>query len=119
MSPNIEIICPKCFEKAAFYAPKSGSYVVRPSVNGKVICGNCGLNKEHIFDSKDYYYSIPIKGRNLYARTFENLKLLETYFKENKRLHDPDLDFPKIFYENRLELVKLIGKRIQEELSIK
>lgn len=94
MKPDIDIICPKCERKAAFYAPSVVLWTrVVPDINGKVICSSCGLNKDYQFDSKDYYYSIPIGSRFLYARTIDKLKDLLTYFKEDKRLKgDPELD---------------------------
>lgn len=116
MTADIEIICPKCGSKAAYYASKSGSYRIVPDSQGKVICSNCGLNKSHRLQSKDYYYAIPVKGRILYARTLEKMKVLKDYFEEDKRLQgDPELDFPKVFYENRLLIVKLIEERIEKE----
>ncbi|BDS10882.1 hypothetical protein [Aureispira anguillae] len=119
MKPDIEIICPSCSSKAAFYAPtvvRRTCYV--PDMKGKVACSFCGCNREHDFTSKDYYYSIPVGRRFLYARTMENLKVLLAYFKENKRRQsDPELDFPKEFYENRLEIVKRIENKIYKELE--
>ena len=111
----IEVKCPKCSKKASYYASQAGSYAFKVASEGKVFCTNCGLNKNHTFSSMDYYYAIPIKGRYLYARTLENLKFLRQYFAENRRTQgDPELDFPKVFYENRQELVRLIDKRLAE-----
>ncbi|MEO1051108.1 MAG: hypothetical protein AAFX87_10790 [Bacteroidota bacterium] len=119
MKPDIEIICPKCSKKAAFYAPGVvRSAMVVPDINGRVVCGFCGFNKAHQFTRKDYYYAIPVGDRFLYARTIENLKILLTYFKEDKRIKgDPELDFPKVFYENRLDIVNRIEKRIDQEVK--
>lgn len=119
MKPDIDIICPKCAKKAAFFAPRIIRFTqVVPDINGKVICSACGLNKNHQFSNKDYYYSIPVWSRFLYARTMDNLKHLLTYFKENKRLNGyPEHDFPKQFYTNRLEIVNQIEKRIKEEIK--
>ena len=118
MKPDIEIICPKCSEKAAFFASKIVRFRVSvPDINGKVICGFCGLNNDHQFSAKDYYYSIPVRNRFLYARTMGDLNELLSFFKEDKRLNgEPELDFPKEFYENRLEIVSLIEKRIRKEM---
>lgn len=104
-------------KKAAFYAPSVVRWTkVVPDTSGKIICGNCGLNKGHQFTSKDYYYSIPTGNRLLYARTMEELKSLLIYFKKNKGLQgDPELDFPKEFYENRLDIINRIEKRIEKE----
>ena len=119
MKPDIEIICPKCSQKAAFFSPSVIKWTrVVPDINGKVICGSCGLNRDHQFTPKDYYYSIAVGKRFLYARTFEKLEDLHIYFKEDKRLNGtPELDFPKIFYENRLEIVNKIEKLINNELK--
>ena len=76
------------------------------------------LNKDYQFESKDYYYSIPIGSRFLYARTIDKLQDLLTYFKEDKRLKgDPELDFSKEFYESRLEIVNQIEKRFGKEIK--
>ncbi|WP_196889876.1 hypothetical protein [Aureivirga sp. CE67] len=119
MKPDIEIICPKCLKKAAFFSASVIRWtMVVPDINGKVICGSCGLNKDHQFTPKDYYYSISVGKRFLYARTFENLKDLYVYFKEDKRLNgDPELDFPKTFYENRMVIVSKIEKLIDNEIK--
>ncbi len=119
MKPDIDIICPKCEKKAAFYSPSVVRWTrVVPDINGKFICSSCGLKKDYQFGSKDYYYSIPIRSRFLYARTIDELQDLLTYFKEDKRLKsDPELDFPKEFYESRLEIVTQIEERFGKEIK--
>jgi hypothetical protein len=116
---DIDIICPKCKCKAAFFADgKVGTYVIRPSLKGRAVCLNCGLDKSIEVTSELYYFQIAIAGRYLYARTLENLEVLKDYFKAGKKLNsDPDLDFPAVFYENRLNLVQQIEKRIEQEKS--
>ncbi len=113
-NPDIEIVCPKCGQKAAFYADEIIlTYKIQIGGKGLAVCNSCGLNKKIDFDPSLYFYKIPIKDRFLYARTLDSLLALRDYFKENKRLiGDPDLDFPKLFYENRLDLVKAIESRI-------
>ncbi|MBX2982052.1 MAG: hypothetical protein KF843_05255 [Flavobacteriales bacterium] len=113
-NPDIDIICPKCRKRAAFYADeKTWTYKIQIGGKGLAICSSCGLNKKIDFDPDLYFYKIPIKDRFLYARTFDDLLRLRNYFAENKRMNgDPELDFPKVFYENRLELVKAIDSRI-------
>jgi len=120
MKPDIEIICPSCSKKAAFYSSNIVQWTkIVPRKNGKIVCSSCGINKKYQFTSKDYYYSVPVKNRFLYARTLENLKTLLAYFKGNQRLKsDPELDFPKEFYENRLDIIKQIEKRIETELKV-
>ena len=117
-NPDIDMICPNCGQKAGFFADgkMEGSYIIKPSKEGKVICKNCGLNKQIIFQKEMYYFQIPIGKRVFYARKIENLKILQTYFGEEGRLHkDPDLDFPAEFYKHRLKLAELIKIRIEEE----
>jgi len=117
MKAKIEIVCPKCTKKAAFYSLTEIRYrQVVPAINGKTVCTSCGYNDNHLFSSTDYYYAIPVNTRFLYARTKEGLLSLLTYFKKNNRLHgDPEMDFPKEFYVNRLTIIKKIEKIIAEE----
>lgn len=118
--PDIEIICPNCNQKAVFFSnEKIGNYVQKPSLQGKVICAGCGLNKSMTINNEMYYFKIPVGNRYLYARTFENLEILKSYFKENKRIQDsPELDFPKEFYKNRLEIIEKIEKKIEQENNL-
>lgn len=118
---DIDIICPKCNKKAAFFAKgQVGSYVVRPSLTGRAICIHCGLDKSIDLNNELYYFKIPVDQRYLYARTLKNLEFLKEYFKEDKRHEgDPELDFPAVFYKNRLQLVALIEKRIEKEKANK
>lgn len=119
MKPDIQVCCPVCKEKAAFYSEKIIRFtLVVPDVNGKVVCGTCGLNRAHKFTPNDYYFAIPVGSRFLYARTMENLQDILSYFKENKKhLEDPELDFPKEFYKNKKRIVELLEKRIEKELE--
>lgn len=119
LNPDIEVICPSCRRKASFFADhQSGLYQIKPSNIGTIQCLKCGFNGKFNCNSKDYYYKIEIGNRYLYARTFENLKILRNYFYENKRrASDPELDFPKLFYKRRLDIIRKIDKKINSELS--
>jgi hypothetical protein len=110
--PDIDIICPSCQKKAAFYGNGTESYntIVRPNREGKAICVHCSYNASIIFTNKDYFYQIPVGNRLLYARTKENLILLRDFFKEKRKFSgDPDMDFPKLFYRNSAEIIRQIN----------
>ncbi|MCE3229434.1 MAG: hypothetical protein K0S32_3985 [Bacteroidetes bacterium] len=106
----IEIICPKCSKKALFQSMLIGSYKLYPDKNGKVSCTNCGFNSTHIFSGKDYFYKIEIDNRILYAQTREKLISLRDYFKNSSQKGNigPDMDFPKVFYTHKGEIIKKI-----------
>lgn len=115
--PDIDIVCPNCKKKASYFADKLvGSYVVKPSNSGKISCLNCGLARDFNFTNKDYFYKIEIGNRYLYARTIEHLKFLKEYFQGNKEKNkEPTLDFPKLFYERKIEIVNKICKIIESQ----
>jgi len=116
---DIEIVCPKCGKKAAFFANSWRSYISRPSHRGKISCIHCCYYQARC-TRKDitYYYAIPIKKRFLFARTLEDLMELKEHFKQDKRNYfEPEFDFPKVFYQHRLVLVARIEKRIAQELN--
>ena len=106
MKADIEIFCPKCKSRADFFSESVVRWTrIVPDIEGKVICTSCGYNKEHHFTPEDYYYSIPVGNRNLYARTMENLKTLLKYFKEDKRLKE--LDFTTVTTDEELRYWKI------------
>jgi hypothetical protein len=117
MEPDIIIVCPKCGRRASFYSPS----VVRqtkvvPSLEGKVACSSCGLNKAHIFSSNDYFFKIEVGDRFLYARTLKKAEALKTYFeKDEQSSGDPELDFPRVFYERKDEIVRKLDQLIKEQ----
>lgn len=83
----------------------------QPYMDGKASCIHCGYNSTFRFTTKDYYYKIPIGDRTLYAKTFENLLFLRDYFKGKRKINDdPDIDFPRLFYKNRMEIIKKIDQ---------
>jgi hypothetical protein len=89
---------------------------VVPSLEGKVVCSSCGLNKAHIFSSNDYFFKIEVGGRFLYARTLNKAKALKTYFEKQVRSSgEPELDFPKVFYERKDELVHKLDQLIKDQ----
>ena len=109
---TIDVICPNCANKALFNSEYEGDYVKSPSKNGKVTCKSCGFNVPFIFSNKYYFYQIPVGNKILYARTLEDLIVLRNYFQKNfinAEARDPELDFPKIFYIRRKEIVKKIN----------
>ena len=117
MEPDIVIACPKCGSKASFYTPS----VVRqtkvvPSLEGKVVCSSCGLNKAHTFSPNDYFFKIEVGGRFLFARTLHKAEALKSYFEKDERsFGDPELDFPKVFYERKDEIVRKLDQLIKDQ----
>ena len=65
-----------------------------------------------------YYFQIPVGNRYLYARNRENLLVLRKYFDENLTTDDPNMDFPREFYINKVALIKSIDKRLKKELKV-
>ena len=119
MTSNIDIKCPKCSNKASFFSDKEikQRFIIR-SCEGKAVCLKCGFNKKHSFSEKDYYYAIPIKDRILYGRNIKNLVELKKHFKENLKIwEDPELDYPKVFYQNKDEIITQIDKILKKENS--
>lgn len=116
--PDIDISCPNCQKKAAFFAKQLISfYPLRLSKKGKVSCFNCGLNRSFNFTSKDYY-QFEIGKRFFYARTKKDLLFLKDYFLENRRMSEgPDHDFSKLFYKHRLEILKKINRIVEPQKS--
>lgn len=113
---QIIIKCPKCSQKALFKSAwKTELYVLRPELKGDVICSSCGYAGSREFSKEDYYYQIPIKNRTLYARTLENLIAIRDFFLENKKKEEPELDFPKEFYECKDEIIKRIDQILKDE----
>jgi|GEM_PF-1722867 len=114
----VDIICPKCAEKARFHSELVGDYKLYPDKNGKVSCTNCGFNSNHAFSNKDYFYKVQVADRTLYAQTLEKLIALRDYFKnyeQDKGHHSPDTDFPKTFYSNKEDIVKKINFILEKE----
>ena len=113
---QIIIKCPKCSQKALFKSSWNNDlYVLHHEVEGKVVCSGCGYTGSKEFSNKDYYYQIPIKNRTLYARTLENLIAIRDFFQDNKKISEPELDFPKVFYECKDEIVKKINHILKDE----
>jgi hypothetical protein len=103
-----------------FHSHYTGTYKLYPAREGKIACTHCGLNGPHVFSSKDYYYQIPVGNRTLYAGSFEYLIFLRNYFKENYRYvsgKEPTLDFPRLFYVRRDEIVKKIDGILKREMG--
>lgn len=115
MATYIDIICPKCAKKALFQSVWVGNYVLFPDRAGRASCLHCGYNKEHIFSNKDYFYQIEVGNRKLYARSIEDLKILQAYFREKKGNTEPSRDFPKLFYLRREEIIAKIDVIIEKE----
>ncbi len=121
-SIDIEIICPRCRKKALFHSNSSGTSKSYPNKNGKVTCTNCGFNGNHTFTKENYFYKFEIKNRFLYAQNLEKLISIRDYFKNhgNIKMHqDPNFDFPKVFYSNKLELIKKINLLLDQESVIR
>ena len=119
---DVDIICPKCSEKARFHSDLVGDYKLYPDKNGKVTCTSCGFNSNHTFSNNDYFYKVQIADRTLYAQTLEKLIALCDYFKnydQNKDHHSPDTDFPKTFYSNKEEIVRKINLILDKEKHTK
>jgi hypothetical protein len=115
---TVDIVCPKCSKKALFHSEYVGTYKLYPKKEGKITCVNCGLNGLHIFSNKDYYYQIPVGNRILYAGTKDYLIFLKNFFREeykHKTGGDSELDFPRIFYLKREEIVKKINSLLEKE----
>ncbi len=106
----VDIKCPRCSKKSRYTSDYTVYSLQRvPKRQGKVSCKYCGFNSLHSLESTDYFYSFSIKDRIFYAWNREHLVNLLNYFEEDKRiLSDPELDFPKIFYQNRLYIIKKI-----------
>lgn len=118
MKVLVDIICPKCSDKARFHVKLVGSFKLYPDVNGKVSCINCGFSGNHIFSNKDYFYQIEIGGRKLFAQNKENLITLRDFFQDGynfKEKGNPEFDFPKDFYLNKEKIVKQIDLLLEEE----
>ncbi|MCU0436759.1 MAG: hypothetical protein MUC49_02525 [Raineya sp.] len=107
---RVDVICPKCSKKAVYYAEWTGSYVQYPKKKGVVKCSYCGLHKKHTFSSQDYFYKISIGTRLLFARNIEKLNCIKTFFEKNLKTEEPDLDFPKEFYQRKDLIIKEIQK---------
>lgn len=109
--------CPKCLSKASYFSGKIERYrKLLPSQDGRVVCLNCGFNKEHHFTSKDYYYAFQVKDRKLYARGLDSLKTILNHFKSDKHYSsDPECDFPKEFYVHKRLIIHKIEKILIEE----
>jgi len=117
---DVEIICPKCAEKAFFHSVPVGSYKLYPDKIGKVTCTHCGFNSNHTFSNKDYFYKVQVGDRTLYAQTLDKLISLRDYFKnhgKNKEHNSPETDFPKIFYTKKEEIVKKINVILAKEIG--
>ena len=115
-TPDIDIICPSCKQKAAFYGNGEEQYngIIRPSREGKASCIHCGYNANFTFTNKDYFYQIPVRDRFLYARTKAHLITLRDYFRDHKKTNDPGRDFPGSFYVNRTAIIGRINNIVNE-----
>ena len=116
MEPDIVIVCPKCASKAAFYSPSIVRHTVLvPSLAGTVVCPSCGFNKAHTFSSSDYFHKIEVGDRFLFARTLSTANALKDHFEnDSRRSTDPELDFPKVFYERKDEIVRKLDQLIKD-----
>ena len=64
MKSDIDIVCPNCQQKAAYFADiKTHNYLLKVGSKGKMSCLNCGLNGKLDFKPEHYFYKIPIKER--------------------------------------------------------
>jgi len=117
---STDIICPECNSKAEFLSDEEVviNCKYRPSKEGKIICSKCGLIKNSVLNLEMYYFQIPVGNRYLYARNRENLIALRKYFDENLKIDDPNMDFPREFYINKVALIKSIDKRLKKELKV-
>jgi hypothetical protein len=113
----VDIICPKCKEKAIFHSTYVGTYKMYPDKDGKVSCTHCGFNSSYHLTNKDYFYQIPIGKRILYAMNKEKLISLKIYFENNCKMNEPDLDFPKEFYLRKNEIIQKINLIIQNTID--
>ncbi|KOY86542.1 hypothetical protein AD998_10650 [bacterium 336/3] len=109
---HIDVICPKCSKKAAYYAERAGTYIQYPKKEGIIKCSYCGLNKNHVFSNKDYFYKINIGKRFLFARNMRGLNNIKFFFENNLKFTDPDDDFPKEFYKKKKFIINEIQKII-------
>lgn len=120
MKVTVDIICPKCSNKAQFHSDLVGRHKLHPDVNGKVICINCGFSGSHVFSNKDYFYQIEIGGRKLFAQNKENLITVRDFFQDGfncKEKGNPELDFPKEFYLNKEKIVKQIDLLLERKID--
>lgn len=114
---KVDVVCPECGRKACFKSSWNSGYIRRPQNEGVLTCIHCGLVKSYKLDNLKYYYAIEVGGRHLVGRTKDDFITLYNYFRENKRWEeDPDLDFPKVFYINRKELIKKARKLLDQEV---
>lgn len=113
---STDIICPECGSKAEFLSNEEVVIftIWRPSKEGKIICSKCGLIKNGVLDKDMYYFQIPVGNRYLYARNLDNLIALRNYFDGNLKTNDPNMDFPREFYTNKVALIKSIDKRLKK-----
>lgn len=123
-SVTIDITCPNCGKKAAFHAElvprKYHPIFTTRNDDGYMTCTHCGSNKKHHFTLNDYYYQIEVGDRILYARTLDNLKALQEYFRlhytnRSYKTFEPGEDFPAEFYLRKDEIVRKIDQRIEKE----
>ena len=111
---EVIIKCPKCSRKAIFKSPWTG-YKLHPEITGSAFCFSCGYTGRRDLSGKDYYYQIPIGNRVLYAWTLENLIAIKNYFEEGMKNDEPSLDFPKLFYKRREEIIRKINLILKSE----
>ena len=115
---SVDIICPNCSKRALFQAEAIGAYKLYPNTQGLISCTHCGLNREHNFTSQDYYYQIDVGKRKLFAQNRDNLVSLRDFFQDGNKTKpntDPNLDFPKAFYQNKEVIVKRINQLLENE----
>lgn len=112
----VDVICPKCEQKACFKSSWIKTYKSKPAPNGMITCTKCGLAKPYLLSDLKYYYAIQVGDRYLIARDKKHFIDLYTYFKENRRWNDsPDLDFPKTFYINKDILIKKAEQLLEND----
>ena len=78
---------------------------------GWLSCLHYGTNKIITFKKVFYYFQIPFKERIIYARTLDALLSIRNQFSQDLHFNElPELDYPKVFWQNRLELVRKIDQ---------
>lgn len=101
-----------------FQAKANGTYKLYPHTLGLISCTHCGLNRKHNFTNQDYYYQIDVGERKLFAQNRDNLVFLRDFFQDGyktKANEDPELDFPREFYQNKDVIVKRINRLLEIE----
>jgi transcription elongation factor Elf1 len=118
---DVWVVCPNCSKKA-------NAKVDYKENKAKLICLNCGLNKEkatdhlqmaaHGYFDSELWYVTSFKNEVLWAYNYEHLTYLESYISAHLREHKNRSHFtlleklPKFYHvaKNREALLKLIEK---------